>query len=490
MSSSTNNIENGLRRSKRLSANPTSGTDSTKVKSVGASKCSSKKQPVKSDQPKGTKPTMDQPKTTNSKVSKPQMDKKNSDGEIQVIINNPGLQHITEAILSNLTTNQAIEACKSVNTSTKQILENPMFWMNKWIQRGLSKEFHAGWIKAIQMTKNTDLEKNLIPYMKRMCLCFCSYYQQNHETCKCNNRLMDIPCYIDENVVEKVRNSKQSHLQLFCSALQGHDDEKLKRSKKSKNNKPIVMIKRYTIQPTHMGMIQILAPVLWTATNIEDKLFMFSSNYSSNKYSLYHHAIDERHVDIIKILAPLTEDPNFSWPHPKRYHSFCNDTDDSDPAHSDDDEDAIAEALGEYVPIYMAAKNGHAEIVKILAPMVNNPNASVFINHEIDQVGRCTPIHIAAINGHADVIDILAPLVENQEEYEEGSINEIGTLLNGNGFPYTCLPIESACVEGHKNVVKVLQSYGIECTCKEDGKHSSKGVHFVWPFTSRIMKWW
>ena len=485
MSSSTNNIENGLRRSKRLSANPKSGTDSPKVKSVGNRIGPTKKQPLKTDQPnrtkpkidqqKGTKSNLDSPKRTKSKASKLHLNKNKGNSEIQEIINNPGLQHITEAILSNLTTNEAIEACESIHSSTKQILENPMFWLKKWIQRGLSKEFHAGWIKAIQMTKSTELENNLIPYMKRMCLCFCDrpsyYYQQNPEKyCNCNIRFVDIPCYIDQNVVKKLRNSKQSHLQLFSSALKGALKQKqFEKWKVPKNNK--------ASQQTDMGMIQILAPILWTETNIEDKLFMDNETY----YSSYHYAVDVGHVDIIKILAPLTEDPNFSWPHPKCLHGLDD---------CDEDEDDIAEALGEYVPIYLAAKNGHTEIVKILAPMINDPNPSVFINREYDKVGRCTPIHIAAVNGHADVIEILAPLVGNLEADEEGRINERGTLLNGNGFPYTITPIESACREGHENVVKVFQSFGIQCTCKEDGKHDIEAVHFVWPYTTRIMKWW
>ena len=56
-------------------------------------------------------------------------------------------------------------------------------------------------------------------------------------------------------------------------------------------------------------------------------------------------------------------------------------------------------------PIHEAAWNGHIEIVKILAPLTDNPNAP-------DADGR-TPIHKAALNGHTEFVKILAPLTSN-----------------------------------------------------------------------------
>ena len=44
------------------------------------------------------------------------------------------------------------------------------------------------------------------------------------------------------------------------------------------------------------------------------------------------------------------------------------------------------------------------EIVKILAPLTDNPNAQ-------DKFGR-TPINYAAQNGHTEIVKILAPLIE------------------------------------------------------------------------------
>ena len=58
-----------------------------------------------------------------------------------------------------------------------------------------------------------------------------------------------------------------------------------------------------------------------------------------------------------------------------------------------------------YTPIYWAAKNGHTEIVKILAPLTDNPNAP-------NKYGE-TPIHKAAKNGHREIVKILALFTDN-----------------------------------------------------------------------------
>ena len=76
------------------------------------------------------------------------------------------------------------------------------------------------------------------------------------------------------------------------------------------------------------------------------------------------------HAEIVKIVAPLTNHPNVP------------------------DKDG-------WTPIHWAACNGHTEIVKILAPLTNNPNSS-------DKNGR-TPICLAAFKGHTEIVKILTP---------------------------------------------------------------------------------
>ena len=80
------------------------------------------------------------------------------------------------------------------------------------------------------------------------------------------------------------------------------------------------------------------------------------------------------HTEIVKILASLIDNPNAA---------MYNGT----------------------TPILMAAMNGCTEIVKILATLTDNPNVS-----DID--GQ-TPIYIAAMNGYTEIVKILAPLTDN-----------------------------------------------------------------------------
>ena len=79
-------------------------------------------------------------------------------------------------------------------------------------------------------------------------------------------------------------------------------------------------------------------------------------------------------TEIVKILAPLTDNPNA----PDEY--------------------------GE-TPILMATYRGHTEIVKILAPLTDNPNAP-------DEYGE-TPIIMATCRGYTEIVKILAPLTDN-----------------------------------------------------------------------------
>ena len=81
-------------------------------------------------------------------------------------------------------------------------------------------------------------------------------------------------------------------------------------------------------------------------------------------------------IEIVKILAPLAENPNSP-----------NDNGDT--------------------PIYIAAKHGHTEIVKILAPLVDNPN--------IPNKDGNTPIHWARFYKYTEIVKILSPFDDNPD---------------------------------------------------------------------------
>ena len=140
----------------------------------------------------------------------------------------------------------------------------------------------------------------------------------------------------------------------------------------------------------NIEIIKILAP-LTDNFNVPDKF---------GKTPIYK-AAQNGHTNIVKILAPLTNNPN------------------------------IPDKNGK-TPMYWAASDGYTEIVKILAPLTDNPNTPNNDGH--------TPVYKAAFMGHTEIVKILAPLTKNPNAPEK----------NGK------TPIYWAAFKGHTEIVKIL----------------------------------
>ena len=169
-----------------------------------------------------------------------------------------------------------IMTCKLVNISCKDIVDKPMFWLKKWKLRGLSNENYKDWINAIKITKNTTLEKNVDAYIKKV-------IKVGH--------FVDAPCYIDSKIVSEFSNE--------FSFLQTSFNEK------------------------NAGILQLAA-----VENIKQINFEI------------HFAAQNGHLECIKVLAPLCENPNTPL--------------------------LKAIFLEGKTPIQAAEKNGHDEIKKFL----------------------------------------------------------------------------------------------------------------------------
>ena len=195
------------------------------------------------------------------------------------VIQNPGLQHITEMILSNLNY-ESLQKCQIVNKSLEDLLGDPMFWLRKWrTQRGLSKENYDDWVKAIKLTRNTNVEANMKLYLEKVIK---------------NGHVLDVPCFIDSEAVEK------SNEYTFERAI--------------KENK--------------LGILQILAiknpnsfdvTILWITLAAEENVdilkffvtFTNDPNIQDNiRRSLIMAAAIHGQIDVLKILAPLTKFSN------------------------------------------------------------------------------------------------------------------------------------------------------------------------------------
>ena len=88
---------------------------------------------------------------------------------LEKILNNPGLQHLAENIVENLT-HKDFKMFGEINQSSKQILDyqmdKPTFLLRKF--RNLSKKIKKNWIKKIESAKNSGKDKAIISYLKWM----------------------------------------------------------------------------------------------------------------------------------------------------------------------------------------------------------------------------------------------------------------------------------------------------------------------------------
>ena len=257
------------------------------------------------------------------------------------IIKSPGLQHIIENVFLNLDFKDLL-ACQFINKTCKQILANPMFWLKKWrFYRGLSKKNQADWTKAIQLTKGTIFEKNILLYIKRV-------IKTGH--------FVDVPCYIDStNVLEKSRGLT------FYQVL----------------DEFISLEEENPINEDYYGILQLLAPLV--------------ENFDGYDYygeiTPIHIAVIYGDIDMIKIFAAITENPNKK----KKMENEENTS------------ISIATLVG-YTPIHEAAFLGYIDIIKYLTSLTKNVNVP-------DDIGR-TPLDVAKQHGHDEVVRFLQNFLE------------------------------------------------------------------------------
>ena len=170
------------------------------------------------------------------------------------IINNQAFQHIIEKIFLTLK-HEDLLACELINKSSKTILDNSYFWLRKWTLHGLSEKNTLDWTKAIQLTEDTKLESKINQCIRR-------YLKKGI--------LIDVPCYINENTVKSFMNTQFK----IPNALE-----------------ELVFRDKGTLQFTATFMKNPNAP-----------------NYSGEPPIMF--AACDGNIDLIKILAPLSNNPN------------------------------------------------------------------------------------------------------------------------------------------------------------------------------------
>ena len=144
---------------------------------------------------------------------------------------------------------------------------------------------------------------------------------------------------------------------------------------------------------------------------------------------------EDQDTEFIKILAPLTNNPNPTDEKSGRtamYWAACSRRTDIVKILVPFIDDPLAPDIFGDTPIHMAAIMGCTEIVKILAPLTDNPNAP-------NNYGK-TPIYWAAHIGCTEIVKILVPLTENPNAPNKDEIT----------------PLHHAAYFGKTEILKIL----------------------------------
>ena len=329
--------------------------------------------------------------------------------KMENLINNPSLQHLVENILSNLEVEDLINF-GLVSQSCQQIVYDPMFWLRKF--RGLSKENRQDCTKIIQSTNNSDYDKLIVSYLQwyfkkdAMVLVLPFFWFKKFRSLSEENQNDWIKVIRSEKNSEKEeaiitylqwKLEQESVLDLPCYSRSDVQDDF--------RRKILDICKNEESTDEDVEIIKILAPLTddlnfqdeqgYTPIHYAFEMIIWANGYVSDEFmeivkvlaplvdptvpndhgrTPIHHAADLGYTDIVKIWAPLVENPN------------------------------VADEEGR-TPIYEAAIWGFTEIVKLLAPLVDNPNVA-------DVEGR-TPIFMAADGGSTEIVKILAAMTDN-----------------------------------------------------------------------------
>ena len=243
------------------------------------------------------------------------------------IIENPGFQHLTEKILLNLPLKDSIHL-KLVNKSLKDILDDPMFWIKKWILKGLSKKNKDDWIKAIELMENTKLIRIIILYIKKVI----------HRDC-----IVDMPCHIDEKTVEKFSkfDNETAFQKYFEEAIE--DQFSIKRFDAGSiqicialvRNPNVVIGSINAICNSCNDIVKVMAPFIGNANvqlQADDVMDLSPIQY----------AMVVKNTESINLLAHFCDDYNY------KFHNGMN-------------------------LIHFGVILGNVEAIKILAPFLKNP---------------------------------------------------------------------------------------------------------------------
>ena len=332
---------------------------------------------------------------------------------MEVFTKNPGFQHIAEDIFKILSKKSLVD-CRMVNKSWKTILNRPMFWLKR-LKSETTLENFKSWEILVHDIEADKIEEDFGNLMIKMS----------------NLKIMS-----PLEIVVKLAEKKGNFLNLISFILEHVDPE-------SNIDVDIDSWCSYAVGSyDHLAPIHLAAFYGLYETTQKLAYFWYGSPIIATieGHTPIHCAARSGYLDIVKFLAPFTNNPNIPnkeghtpihnaaiYGHLETVEFLVGLTDTPLAANNNGD-----------TPIHAAAYFGHLETLKFLVDLTHEPITP-------DNEG-ITPIHDASSNGHFDIVQFLVTLTKTPNARDH-----LGRT-----------PISIARQRGHKRIVEFLEDYVLQ----------------------------
>ena len=292
---------------------------------------------------------------------------------MDLFINNPGLQHISQNIFLHLD-HQSLLSCRYVSQSWRHFLDNPRFWLNK-IQKDLTQEHFTAWNTLL---KKLDHDSKL---RETVTLCLFQMHEKSSKLfptwlCKKSCCWFDSPCInalpLAQMYMMKLDPIENSNDIEDLDEELNQDlivDQELELNQKEDNDLEQEEYDTEEDDDEDEVFDFNAATKCKESTNLDDECKRFHFSQSPLQVASAVGALDLVYFIIEHEISSISKDNHG------------------------------------YTPIHRAALYGHSKVVRALALHTENPN-------ECNNDG-ITPIHMAAMNGHTDVVKILLTYSDN-----------------------------------------------------------------------------
>ena len=325
---------------------------------------------------------------------------------METITKIPGLQHISEDIFK-LLNKKSLMNCRMVNSSWKNVLNQPMFWLKKLNSPDMPLDVQRSWENLVDKFNDEQVANELALIMSKIFkrkqfqttfnviveLAKAKTYPdlmtftlENENPCSKMDKFIYIPS------CTYMQNFKPIHL-AACFGLNGAI-EKLTKS----NHDPVIMKEMYHGQtPIHLAALNGQLDTVKYLVSFTD-VPIARDDFGNTPI---HSAANNGHLDVVKFLVDFTDTPNT----PNNFGSTpCHEA--SRNGHLNvvtylmDYTDApMTQDNSGDTPIHEAASNGHLDVVKFLVAYTDTPNITNNAGH--------TPIQVANMLEHVDVENFL-----------------------------------------------------------------------------------